>query len=182
MVGYDANSQHQISWFWQGVAGTSSGIITRFLCQPLDVIKIRFQVTFKNISISFKVIIKGWDFLVIWINWKRLYILQLQHEPIKKSSTNYYWNIKQASLRILHEESYKALWKGHVPAQVLSGSYGLAQVINYYCALSNQRSVRELYGTVKYLICWEGFWKEFLKQIFQLNKRKRKTWIHHALI
>lgn len=28
------------------IAGAASGFITRFLCQPLDVIKIRFQVSF----------------------------------------------------------------------------------------------------------------------------------------
>jgi solute carrier family 25 thiamine pyrophosphate transporter 19 len=44
MVGYNENSDHQLSEFWQGVAGISSGIITRVLCQPLDVLKIRFQV------------------------------------------------------------------------------------------------------------------------------------------
>lgn len=28
------------------IAGAVSGFVTRFLCQPLDVIKIRFQVSF----------------------------------------------------------------------------------------------------------------------------------------
>lgn len=28
------------------IAGAASGFITRFLCQPLDVVKIRFQVSF----------------------------------------------------------------------------------------------------------------------------------------
>jgi hypothetical protein len=35
----ESNSVHAI-------AGAASGCITRFLCQPLDVIKIRFQVNY----------------------------------------------------------------------------------------------------------------------------------------
>jgi len=35
----EPNSAHAI-------AGAASGCITRFLCQPLDVIKIRFQVNY----------------------------------------------------------------------------------------------------------------------------------------
>lgn len=44
MVGYNEASEHHLSEFWQGIAGTCSGVLTRFLCQPLDVLKIRFQV------------------------------------------------------------------------------------------------------------------------------------------
>ncbi|CAL8083279.1 unnamed protein product [Orchesella dallaii] len=95
MVGYnETKGKTQLSELWQGIAGVLSGMITRLLCQPLDVLKIRFQ---------------------------------LQHEPLLKSKGNYYWSMKQASLRILREESVAALWKGHVPAQLLSGAYGLAQ-------------------------------------------------------
>lgn len=37
----ESNSDHAI-------AGAISGLITRFLCQPLDVIKIRFQVRYST--------------------------------------------------------------------------------------------------------------------------------------
>jgi solute carrier family 25 thiamine pyrophosphate transporter 19 len=47
---------------------------------------------------------------------------------MKKSAENYYWGMKQASYRIAKEETIRAFWKGHVPAQVLSGTYGLTQV------------------------------------------------------
>ncbi|CAG7835236.1 unnamed protein product [Allacma fusca] len=93
MVGYD-EEQKQLSEIWHGMAGVLSGMATRFLCQPFDVFKIRFQ---------------------------------LQHEPLKPSQHNYYWGLMQALKRILSEESYRALWKGHVPAQLLSGVYGLVQ-------------------------------------------------------
>jgi len=96
MVGYQGSTQngYQVSYKWTAVSGVLSGMMTRFLCQPLDVLKIRFQ---------------------------------LQHEPLLPSQTNYYWNMRQACMRIFHEESIRALWKGHVPAQLLSGVYGLAQ-------------------------------------------------------
>ena len=45
MVGYDPQIQ-ELSKFEHGVAGATSGIITRMIAQPLDVIKIRFQVGF----------------------------------------------------------------------------------------------------------------------------------------
>lgn len=44
MVGYNESESHQLSKFWQGIAGMSSGVVTRALLQPLDVLKIRFQV------------------------------------------------------------------------------------------------------------------------------------------
>ena len=44
MVGYDENKK-EVSEFWHGMAGVLSGMATRFLCQPFDVLKIRFQVS-----------------------------------------------------------------------------------------------------------------------------------------
>lgn len=77
------------------VAGGVSGFITRAVCQPLDVIKIRFQ---------------------------------LQVEPIsKKSTVSKYRSMTQATQLIIQEEGFLALWKGHVPAQVLSVMYGVVQ-------------------------------------------------------
>ncbi|KAL6441111.1 hypothetical protein ACFW04_003443 [Cataglyphis niger] len=80
------------------IAGAASGFITRFLCQPLDVVKIRFQ---------------------------------LQVEPISKYHISKYRSVPQAFLLILKEEGISALWKGHVPAQLLSITYGMAQFYSY---------------------------------------------------
>ncbi|XP_029658915.1 mitochondrial thiamine pyrophosphate carrier-like [Formica exsecta] len=80
------------------IAGAVSGFVTRFLCQPLDVIKIRFQ---------------------------------LQVEPISKCRISKYRSIPQAFLLILREEGISALWKGHIPAQMLSITYGMAQFYSY---------------------------------------------------
>ncbi|KAL0115728.1 hypothetical protein PUN28_010928 [Cardiocondyla obscurior] len=80
------------------IAGAASGFITRFLSQPLDVVKIRFQ---------------------------------LQVEPISRSHTSKYKSVSQAFMLILKEEGPIALWKGHVPAQLLSITYGMTQFYSY---------------------------------------------------
>lgn len=77
------------------IAGAVSGFITRFCCQPLDVIKIRFQ---------------------------------LQVEPITNHPVSKYRSVIHAFYSIPKEEGIYALWKGHVPAQLLSIVYGMSQV------------------------------------------------------
>jgi len=72
------------------IAGAVSGAVTRLICQPLDVAKIRLQ-------------------------------LQVEVGPGKK-----YNNLLQLLLTLPREEGVSALWKGHVPAQLLSVTYGLA--------------------------------------------------------
>lgn len=93
MVGYNTKfsnlTQKDVAF-----AGAASGFITRALCQPLDVLKIRFQ---------------------------------LQVEPISKAASSKYHSIPQAVVTIAKEERINAFWKGHVPAQLLSISYGFGQ-------------------------------------------------------
>ncbi|KAB0796854.1 hypothetical protein PPYR_10915 [Photinus pyralis] len=92
------------------IAGATSGFLTRATCQPLDVIKIRFQ---------------------------------LQVEPISYRRTSKYHSILQATSLIAKEEGLKALWKGHVPAQLLSITYGMVQ---FWCfdTLMNQSKLLPL--------------------------------------
>lgn len=80
------------------IAGAVSGFITRFCCQPLDVVKIRFQ---------------------------------LQVEPITNHPVSKYHSIIHAFYSISKEEGIRALWKGHVPAQLLSVLYGMSQFYSY---------------------------------------------------
>jgi solute carrier family 25 thiamine pyrophosphate transporter 19 len=47
MVGFDPEAKKKLSKGEYGVAGAISGALTRLLCQPFDVIKIRFQVSLK---------------------------------------------------------------------------------------------------------------------------------------
>ncbi|XP_066991693.2 mitochondrial thiamine pyrophosphate carrier [Anabrus simplex] len=87
------------------IAGGVSGCVTRFFCQPLDVIKIRFQ---------------------------------LQVEPLsRRSAISKYRSIIQANRRIIREEGIAALWKGHIPAQLLSITYGIVQFAAFE-SLTNQ--------------------------------------------
>ncbi|KAI4483739.1 hypothetical protein M0804_007999 [Polistes exclamans] len=99
----ESNSNHAI-------AGAISGFLTRFTCQPLDVVKIRFQ---------------------------------LQVEPIKPYHISKYQSIFQAFWLILKEERIFALWKGHLPAQLLSISYGAGQFYSYNVLMtfSNRNSI-----------------------------------------
>jgi hypothetical protein len=45
MIGFDPEAKKKLSKGEYGVAGAISGALTRLLCQPFDVIKIRFQVS-----------------------------------------------------------------------------------------------------------------------------------------
>jgi solute carrier family 25 thiamine pyrophosphate transporter 19 len=57
---------------------------------------------------------------------------QLQVEPISKVNPNSkYRGLTQATIRIAKEEGVFALWKGHVPGQVLSIIYGTAQFATF---------------------------------------------------
>uniref|UniRef100_A0A915JBG4 Mitochondrial thiamine pyrophosphate carrier n=1 Tax=Romanomermis culicivorax TaxID=13658 RepID=A0A915JBG4_ROMCU len=58
-------------------------------------------------------------------------IRELQVEPIKVSYGSKYHGVKQAFRLILREEGFKALWKGHVPAQALSISYGTVNFLTF---------------------------------------------------
>lgn len=44
MVGFDPEAKKKLSKGEYVAAGAVSGVFTRLLCQPLDVVKIRFQV------------------------------------------------------------------------------------------------------------------------------------------
>ena len=44
MVGFDPKHKEQLSSLQCGFCGASSGVITRVVVQPLDVLKIRFQL------------------------------------------------------------------------------------------------------------------------------------------
>lgn len=97
-VGYKAEKQDQLSPQDHACAGAASGAIARALLQPLDVLKIRFQ---------------------------------LQVEPISRKGGGLYHGLMQSTSTIIRNEGLSALWKGHVTAQALSVTFGLAQFWSY---------------------------------------------------
>ncbi|XP_067913957.1 mitochondrial thiamine pyrophosphate carrier [Heterodontus francisci] len=100
MVGYDPRAEEgSLSSTQVAVAGSVSGLLTRVLINPLDVIKIRFQLQIERLSLL---------------------------EPAAK-----YHGILQATSTIFREEGLRAFWKGHVPAQLLSISYGAVQFVSF---------------------------------------------------
>ncbi|KAM4663958.1 mitochondrial thiamine pyrophosphate carrier-like isoform 1-T1 [Discoglossus pictus] len=100
MVGYDPESQRRLlSKSEVATAGSLSGMVTRALISPLDVIKIRFQLQIEGLS--------------------------------SYSSSGKYRGILQAAGLILREEGLPGFWKGHVPAQLLSVSYGAVQFVSF---------------------------------------------------
>lgn len=43
MVGYELLTEKRLSHYGHAAAGIMSGVLTRYVSQPLDVLKIRFQ-------------------------------------------------------------------------------------------------------------------------------------------
>ncbi|KAG7157824.1 mitochondrial thiamine pyrophosphate carrier-like [Homarus americanus] len=97
-VGHKSDNQGHLTAKDHAVAGAVSGFLTRGFLQPLDVLKIRFQ---------------------------------LQVEPTAKRGGGLYHGVLQSAAKIVHNEGLAALWKGHVPAQALSITFGMAQFWSY---------------------------------------------------
>lgn len=89
---HQVQNDSEIKVYQAAIAGACTGAFTRAFAQPLDVLKIRFQ---------------------------------LQIEPIGKGSK--YSSIPQAIGSIVKDEGVRTLWSGHIPAQLLSISYGIVQ-------------------------------------------------------
>ncbi|XP_020661945.1 mitochondrial thiamine pyrophosphate carrier [Pogona vitticeps] len=100
MVGYDPDSKcASLSTGEIAAAGSASGLVTRVMISPFDVLKIRFQLQIEKLS---------------------------SRNPQAK-----YHGIWQAILKISQEEGPTAFWKGHVPAQLLSITYGGTQFVSF---------------------------------------------------
>jgi len=96
------------------IAGAASGAVTRLLCQPLDVAKIRLQ-------------------------------LQVEVGVLRK-----YKNLVHLLATMPREEGMVALWKGHVPAQLLSVTYGLASFAVFESLAASMGTSRVLTDNPQY--------------------------------
>lgn len=79
MVGYDPDQKVVVPHYVHGVCGAASGFVTRFLTQPLDVCKIRFQLQFepiktgaasskyRGITQAFQLIVREEGFSALWV-------------------------------------------------------------------------------------------------------------------
>ncbi|XP_032065339.1 mitochondrial thiamine pyrophosphate carrier [Thamnophis elegans] len=100
MVGYDPDSEcSSLSTLKVAAAGSASGLVTRAMIGPFDVLKIRFQLQIEQLS--------------------------------SKNPHAKYHGIWQAAGKIFQEEGVTAFWKGHVPAQLLSITYGAVQFVSF---------------------------------------------------
>ncbi len=64
-------------------------------------------------------------------------------EPIVKGEKSKYHGLRQAFRITLQEEGAAALWKGHMPAQLLSVTYGVVQVGTSFFYHSQQKLFEE---------------------------------------
>ncbi|CAH2246003.1 mitochondrial thiamine pyrophosphate carrier-like [Pararge aegeria] len=122
MVQLLENIESKISGTQSAIAGGASGAVTRAIAQPLDVLKIRFQ---------------------------------LQLEPIQRGSK--YSSILQAIGSIVREEGVSALWSGHIPAQLLSVTYGIIQFSTFERLTHTCQQLEPgLYKTHKHIITFSN--------------------------
>uniref|UniRef100_A0A914M4F4 Uncharacterized protein n=1 Tax=Meloidogyne incognita TaxID=6306 RepID=A0A914M4F4_MELIC len=91
----EAGKQRNLTKIQYVSSGCFSGVATRLVIQPLDVVKIRFQ---------------------------------LQEEPLYGVNRGKYSGRMLKTMRMIwKEEGFKALWRGHIPGQALSVTYGKNQ-------------------------------------------------------
>lgn len=67
---------------------------------------------------------------------------QLQIEPIKKSTGAKYTSTFQTLVLMFKEEGIRGLWKGHVPGQILSVTYGFGQFLAYDYFNQHSRAIK----------------------------------------
>nr|CAD2189017.1 unnamed protein product [Meloidogyne enterolobii] len=101
----EAGKQRNLTKIQYVSSGCFSGVATRLVIQPLDVVKIRFQ---------------------------------LQEEPLYGDNRGKYSGRMLKTMRMIwKEEGFKALWRGHIPGQALSVTYGVIQYSTFE-ALSSE--------------------------------------------
>ncbi|ODV63226.1 thiamine transporter TPC1 [Ascoidea rubescens DSM 1968] len=117
-----ASKSLKIHSYDSAIAGSISGLITRALISPIDVLKIRLQLANFNSTPKHKV--------NIYQNGKILWSLTLE---------------------IYKKEGIKSFWKGNIPAEIMYVLYGASQ-FTCYSFLNDRFKGREKNGNVKHLV------------------------------
>ncbi|KAK3754404.1 hypothetical protein QZH41_011184 [Actinostola sp. cb2023] len=128
MVGFDPNRVEKgLTASQCGICGSIAGAFTRIIVQPLDVVKIRFQLHMKHCDESVVIVYTSVEptFGVPHNRVSKQVIANIVCE--KSKPTGKYTGVGQAFKLVYTEEGITALWKGHVPAQILSVAYGYFQ-------------------------------------------------------
>lgn len=86
----------------QAVGGGVSGAVTRFITQPFDVLKIRFQLQVEPLA-----------------------------SKRKSTKSSKYVGMLQAFGSIYREEGVRGIWKGHLAGQMMSVTYAVVQFWSY---------------------------------------------------
>lgn len=123
MSGGVAQLKHEGSQGQVAIAGAGSGLVSRFVIAPLDVIKIRLQLQVHSIS-----------------------------DPVSVRSVNgpVYKGTLGTLNQILREEGLTGLWKGNIPAEAMYLAYGSVQFSAYTYISHLLETVSEPYTIPSY--------------------------------
>uniref|UniRef100_A0A6A7FTH4 Thiamine pyrophosphate carrier-like n=2 Tax=Hirondellea gigas TaxID=1518452 RepID=A0A6A7FTH4_9CRUS len=126
-VGYNSSSAQLLSTEI-AAAGAFSGFVTRMVAQPLDVLKIRFQLQVESTS----------------------------RRSNSSNGRGRYYGLLQAGRTIVQEEGVRALWRGHVAGQVLTVLFGAGQFWSYNALTRICRERSGLHTQQKQNNCKDG--------------------------
>ncbi|MPC37021.1 Mitochondrial thiamine pyrophosphate carrier [Portunus trituberculatus] len=138
-VGYKAEEQDHLSLTNHACAGAVSGAVARAILQPLDVLKIRFQLQVEPIAKRGGGLYQGLVQSTYTIaRTEGLSALWKGHNAAQALSITFgmaqcYTGMRNAVIKMVNQEGTKSLWKGLLPTLVMSAPYS-GLVFYFYSA------------------------------------------------